>query len=1127
MNEPVIQNSLVDILSNQNFRKSDISLSLNEDDMNMLFSQSQIRDSNIGLNDQAQTNKSTKKQIALQVQDEDDQFLQENMSEIFSSQSPSRQASIANQNQNDQYQSNFQQYNQSGMSFDTRMLEGLLSQNDDISQSNSNKNHDKFSVNNNPQPSNFPFANNPFKSFNNSNLNKKRTNQFQFSSNKKLVNKVRNSHIVQNDYQLSVNNSSNVMQNASTNKQSVQQFMGLRPSDTIMRDLQDLSENDDVSFRESMLDNELDELIITNNFDDEIRQFQNQQISSSDNKMINQQRDLQEVMFMNGSIMIQEEVDDIQFSQMSQIFSQSIRQSSAQYSNKSQNKVDQLDIQNLIQFDITQDIINIMRDKFKIKQLFEWQYDCFSNKKVQQGGIFFLNLSQIFLENLIYSAPTSAGKTLVSDLIMMKNLIKYPTLKTIIIMPYVSLIGEKEYKIKQLLQTLNMQIQSIHSHKNELHMIGDESRGYLLELMLSKFQYLNSTIKPQQLSNKLSPYVNLDQKIQIIAMSATFPNLQEISQWLNAELFVTNFRPVQISEFLKVSNELLTPDGTQLIRKLNPNVPQILKQDRLNIFQLIQETLQQNGSILVFCSSKDKCEEFCRILMLSIKQCLESIGIVLTKEVLMNCINEHLREFLSNNFYQLLEKGCAFHHSGLAMAGRYGFDTEADSILCVQNQSEKKKAIELMNRKLERINSCLNIERKGLSRVILESIGTKIVQDSVQMKLFLQNTLLYTQISSLIVEESQGKDQQLNNIDLEHQAWVQMQKQGKQALDFLIFNEIVVQQAQMIERQLHFKFETTKLGLAIIKSNLSPEDGLMVYIDLQNAQQRIVLQNELHLLYLMTPVSNTCIRINWELFHWIYRNLAPIELKICELIGIKEDYIVILNDQEDKGLVSGITDFKAFAEVNKELIIRMRHARFYSTILLKDLLNDYKNEEVMSFYRITSGDIQAFQQRCSAFSSMVVTFCHELNWWNMYNLLNQYMDRINFVVQEELEELLQLSVIDAPKARAIYESGFTSIYHISKARPMDILKALQKTLIIQRQFSTDMEDLFKQGTTEHSSATISKAEEIIQAAKNIMRVRNLARAREIIKKKREWLKQQKELQNNEMQKLQQQQYNQQ
>lgn len=60
------------------------------------------------------------------------------------------------------------------------------------------------------------------------------------------------------------------------------------------------------------------------------------------------------------------------------------------------------------------------------------------------------------------------------------------------------------------------------------------------------------------------------------------------------------------------------------------------------------------------------------------------------------------------------------------------------------------------------------------------------------------------------------------------------------------------------------------------------------------------------------------------------------------------------------------------------------------------------------------------------------------------------MDRINFVVHEELEELLTLVSLDAPKARAIYEAGFTSIYHVSKARPIDILKALQKTLVSQR-----------------------------------------------------------------------------
>ena len=34
-------------------------------------------------------------------------------------------------------------------------------------------------------------------------------------------------------------------------------------------------------------------------------------------------------------------------------------------------------------------------------------------------------------------------------------------------------------------------------------------------------------------------------------MSATFPNLVQVASWLSAELYMTQFRPVQIREYIK------------------------------------------------------------------------------------------------------------------------------------------------------------------------------------------------------------------------------------------------------------------------------------------------------------------------------------------------------------------------------------------------------------------------------------------------------------------------------------------------------------------------------------------------------------------------------------------------
>ena len=66
--------------------------------------------------------------------------------------------------------------------------------------------------------------------------------------------------------------------------------------------------------------------------------------------------------------------------------------------------------------------------------------------------------------------------------------------------------------------------------------------------------------------------------------------------------------------------------------------------------------------------------------------------------------------------------------------------------------------------------------------------------------------------------------------------------------------------------------------------------------------------------------------------------------------------------------------------------------------MLKDLLNDTPVEKIAEFYSLSIGEIQAFQHRCSVFSAVVTSFCDELKWYNLYNVLLQYSDRINFVV---------------------------------------------------------------------------------------------------------------------------------
>lgn len=113
---------------------------------------------------------------------------------------------------------------------------------------------------------------------------------------------------------------------------------------------------------------------------------------------------------------------------------------------------------------------------------------------------------------------------------------------------------------------------------DEMHLIGDEQRGYLLELLLTKIKFTNQ--------KSASP-------TQVVAMSATFPNLSQIARWIDAELYVTDFRPIQIREYIKTLDSQLffqlerTPDGESNLKQVHLPTKTRVPGDRYGVWDMV------------------------------------------------------------------------------------------------------------------------------------------------------------------------------------------------------------------------------------------------------------------------------------------------------------------------------------------------------------------------------------------------------------------------------------------------------------------------------------------------------------------------------------------------------------
>lgn len=252
-----------------------------------------------------------------------------------------------------------------------------------------------------------------------------------------------------------------------------------------------------------------------------------------------------------------------------------------------------------------------------IISLYDWQVECLQLKGVWKQG-----------RNLVYSAPTSSGKTLVAELLMLRKVLQTKK-KALFILPFVSVVAEKTLYFQDILKPLELKIQGKYANRgkifeedeidifvatiekanslvnrfleekkmdqlgiiiiDEIHMMSDRDRGYLLELLVTKILYHSSL------------------SFQIVGLSATLPNIENFQRWLNAALYITHYRPVPLIEYIKIENKLYDK-SFQIVRELIPQKYSFIDKDPEMIGLLIHEIVNENHSVLLFCATKKVCE---------------------------------------------------------------------------------------------------------------------------------------------------------------------------------------------------------------------------------------------------------------------------------------------------------------------------------------------------------------------------------------------------------------------------------------------------------------------------------------------------------------------------------------
>ena len=300
-------------------------------------------------------------------------------------------------------------------------------------------------------------------------------------------------------------------------------------------------------------------------------------------------------------------------------------------------------------------------------------------------------------DNTLLAIPTASGKSLVAYIGIMKRvLIDEPGSKAVYIVPLKALASEKFDDLSELCSAVGLSVglgigdASAEAKKidecdvlvctseklDSLMRNRSEIMANVSIVVADEFHLMNDSTRGPTLEINLTRLRHLRPKAQIIALSATVGNCQDLANWLDATLILSDWRPVALEystfhdlhlEPRLVQSSAMSSDGDAL------QPPRDLEGPKSHpTWVVVNDTIDQDGQVLVFVGTRRSAQS--EALKLS-KRVLKR----LTKEdpervkrlgVFADSLEGRQQTAMAERLATAIRGGVAFHHAGLTHGQR-------------------------------------------------------------------------------------------------------------------------------------------------------------------------------------------------------------------------------------------------------------------------------------------------------------------------------------------------------------------------------------------------------------------------------------------------------------------------